>query len=322
MITLVDLSRSPKLSAYVSREFFERAEQVLKRKGRILVYFNRRGAYRAFVCQDCSHAFGCPRCDLALALHISPEKRLVCHHCGHSENVPMHCSKCRGQNLKGSGIGIQAFEDELKKAFPSVNVTRLDSDALKTKAERDSTKNADIVLSTNLYHKNDPGRFDLVVFPCLESELVASEYDIEEKVYAHVRYAARAANEAIIQTYSPGSVLATSLMEGNYREFLSRTFAERKAFGYPPYSQIAYVTVTERRREKAEESVARLKNKLEIAEAEGKFGVGILSDPSLLSKRADEWYGKIVIKGVRATDLLESLRVEIVRNRNVRLEWK
>lgn len=162
----------------------------------------------------------------------------------------------------------------------------------------------------------------MVVFPCLESELVASEYDIEEKVYAHVRYAAKSAEEALVQTYSPKSPLATSLMEGNFREFLTRTLTERKAFGYPPYSQIAYVTITERRREKAEESVARLKNKLEIVEAEGKFGVGILSDPSLLSKRADEWYGKIVIKGVRAADLLESLRVEIVRNRNVRLEWK
>ncbi|MDQ1344287.1 MAG: hypothetical protein QG650_1007 [Patescibacteria group bacterium] len=42
MITLIDLSRSPKLSAYVSREFFERAESVLEKKGRILVYFNRR----------------------------------------------------------------------------------------------------------------------------------------------------------------------------------------------------------------------------------------------------------------------------------------
>jgi len=57
MITLVDLSRSPKLSAYVSREFFERSAAVLEKNGRILVYFNRRGAYRAYVCQDCSYAF-------------------------------------------------------------------------------------------------------------------------------------------------------------------------------------------------------------------------------------------------------------------------
>jgi primosomal protein N' len=193
---------------------------------------------------------------------------------------------------------------------------------LKTKAERDSTKNADVVLSTNLYHKNDPGRFDLVVFPCLESELVASEYDIEEKVYAHVRYAAKSAEEAVVQTYSPKSPLAASLMEGNFREFLTRTLTERKAFGYPPYSKIAYVTVSERHREKAEESVARLLNKLRIAQERGRFDAAVFSDPSLLSKRADEWFGKIVVKGSGADELLESLRVEIVRNRNVRLEWK
>lgn len=192
--------------------------------------------------------------------------------------------------MKGSGIGIQAFEDELRKAFLAASVARLDSDAAKTVSEKESVANANIVLSTNLYHKNDPGTFDLVVFPCLESELVASEYDIEEKVYAHVRYAAKRSEEAIVQTYSPASPLAVSIMEGNYREFLTRTLAERKRFGYPPYSEIAYVTVAERHREKAEESVARLKNKLEIAEKEGNFGVAILSDPSLLTKRADEWF--------------------------------
>lgn len=224
--------------------------------------------------------------------------------------------------MKGSGIGIQAFEEEIRRAFPDTKVARLDSDAVKTKSEGAAVSEAGVVLSTSLYHKNDPGHFELVVFPCLESELVASEYDIEEKVYAHVRYAAKNADEAIVQTYSPGSPLANSLMEGNYREFLTRTLSERKRFEYPPYSQIAYVTVAERTREKAEEAVARLKNKLSIAETEGKFGVAVLSDPSLLTKRADEWIGKIVVKGPLAADLLESLRVEIVRNRTVRLEWK
>lgn len=145
---------------------------------------------------------------------------------------------------------------------------------------------------------------------------------MEERVYSHVRYASLAADDAIIQTYHPESPLAKSLMDGNYREFLGRTLFERKKFRYPPYSEIAYVTVSERTRERAEEAVARLKNKLDIAEKEGGYGVMALSDPSLLTKRADEWYGKIVVKGDRAAELLESLRVEIVRNRNVRLEWK
>lgn len=324
MITLVDLSRSPKLSAYVSREFFERAGEVLAKKGRILVYFNRRGAFRAYVCQDCSFASGCPRCDLSLAYHASPERRLLCHHCGHREPVPETCPKCGGTRMRGSGIGIQSFEEELRRAFPEAVVVRIDSDAKKSGAKDggEQDREADVVLSTSLFHKHDPGRFDLVVFPCLESELVAGEYDVEERVYAHVRYASLAADDALIQTYRPESPLAKSLMDGNYREFLTRTLAERKKFRYPPYSEIAYVTVSERTRERAEEAVARLKNKLEIVENEGRFGVAVLSDPSLLTKRADEWFGKIVVKGDRAAELLESLRIEIVRNRNVRLEWK
>jgi primosomal protein N' (replication factor Y) len=322
MITVVDLARSPLTAPYVSAEFLDSARKVLESDGRILVFFNRRGAYRAFVCKDCSHAFECPRCDLSLALHTSPEKRLVCHHCGHFENVPAHCPKCRGVNLAGIGIGIQTFESELSKRFPDVSILRVDSDASKvSKAESETLKAARIVLSTNLYHRTDPGDFDLVVFPCLDAELVASEYDIEERTYANVRYAAKNAPETLIQTYSPNSPLVQDLSNGGYRQFLERTLAERKKFSYPPYAEIAYVSIATKDRDRTLEAVARLSNKLSIAKKETASPVEIY-DAIPLSKRADEWIGKIVVKGKKIGTLLETLRVEIVRNRNIRLEWK
>jgi primosomal protein N' (replication factor Y) len=220
------------------------------------------------------------------------------------------------------GVGIQTFETELAKLFPDAATVRIDSDAAKmTKAETETLKSARIVLSTSLYHRTDPGDFDLVVFPCLDAELVANEYDVEEKAYANIRYAAKNAKEVLVQTYSPTSPLARDLSEGNYRQFLSRTLEERKKFRYPPYAEIAYVTVGARYPEGAKESVARLANKLSIAKDEQKSDVEIY-DKLPLSKRADEWIGRIVVKGKSVSELLETLRVEIVRNRNIRLEWK
>ena len=322
MLTLVDLTRTPLAAPYVSVPFVEAVEKALKENGRVLVFFNRRGAYRAFVCRDCSHAFGCGRCDLSLALHSSPSARLVCHHCGHSESVPSHCPKCRGSKLAGVGVGIQTFETELKKIFPGAPLFRLDSDGSKmAKTDSESLKSARIVLSTSLFHRADPGDFSLVVFPCLDAELVAAEYDIEERAYANIRYAAKNAPETLVQTYAPSSPLAQDLTGGNYRQFFKRTVAERKRFSYPPYAEIAYVSVSDRNADRAREAAARLSNKLSISKAELGHPAEIY-DKIPLSKRADEWIAKIVVKGKGVRELVETLRVEIVRNRNVRLEWK
>lgn len=34
--------------------------------------------------------------------------------------------------MKGSGVGIQSFEDEIRRTFPEARVERIDSDAKKT----------------------------------------------------------------------------------------------------------------------------------------------------------------------------------------------
>ncbi len=322
MLTLVDLSRSPLAAPYVSEAFVEAVTKTLAEGGRVLVFFNRRGAYRAYVCKDCSHAVPCPRCDLSLAFHSSPSKRLLCHHCGHVEDVPERCPKCGGVNLAGVGVGIQTFEAELLKFFPETPVVRLDSDSARvSKSEAAELKSARIVLSTSLYHRTDPGEFDLVVFPCLDAELVANEYDVEERAYANIRYAAKNAKETLVQTFAPGSPLAKDLSEGTYKHFLERTLSERKRFGYPPYARLARVTVSDRNPDRLKEAVARFANKLEIAKKETGIGSEIFSKTPVF-RRADEYVAHIVVKGSDAEELLESLRGEIVKNRNVRLEWR
>lgn len=296
MLTIVDLSRTPAIAPYVSVEFESAVERVLAEGGRTLVFFNRRGAYRAYVCKDCSYALGCERCDLSLAFHVSPEKRLLCHHCGHSEAVPTNCPNCGGVNLSGVGIGIQTIESELSKRFPDAATVRLDSDSGRaSKSETETLKAAKIVLATNSYHRADPGDFDLVVFPCLDAELVAPEYDIEERVYANIRIAAKNAKEAIVQTYSPGSPLAKDLSEGTYKSFLERTLAERKRFGYPPYGELAYVTVSDRNHDRLKESVAKIANKLGIVKAETGNASEVFSNAPAF-RRADEYVANVVVK--------------------------
>ncbi len=100
MITLIDRNLVPLEGGILSGETLISLEQALAHSGKILIYLNRRGAYRAFVCGDCSHTWKCPNCDVAMTLHTSPKTQLVCHHCHTILPVPTACPQCHGQNIK------------------------------------------------------------------------------------------------------------------------------------------------------------------------------------------------------------------------------
>ena len=63
----------------------------LEKKQQTMLFINRRG-YAGFVsCRDCGEAIKCPHCDVTLKLHRN--RKLVCHYCGHTENMPTTLSK-------------------------------------------------------------------------------------------------------------------------------------------------------------------------------------------------------------------------------------
>lgn len=111
MIELLDLSRSRQKSPGISEDLVSRIEKVFSQSGRVLVWMNRRGARRAFLCEDCGHMFSCSRCDLPLALHTSPKRKLLCHHCSLEIEIPSTCPHCHGSRFKGVGLGIQEIEE-------------------------------------------------------------------------------------------------------------------------------------------------------------------------------------------------------------------
>ena len=54
---------------------------------------------------------------------------MVCHYCGHMEQVPKRCSECGSEAIQNHGIGTQMVEEEISKLFPEATLIRMDSDA-------------------------------------------------------------------------------------------------------------------------------------------------------------------------------------------------
>ncbi|MFZ4462176.1 MAG: hypothetical protein ACOYN2_06935 [Patescibacteria group bacterium] len=316
MITLIDRSRSPLLEKVLSHDTVDALRKCLENNEKALIYLNRRGAFRAYICEDCSHEWMCPRCDIALSMHTTPSHRLICHHCQYETPIPHTCPKCHGARLKGIGNAIQEVERFLAKHLGAENILRLDSDAKK----KEAGKNASILLATEYILREDIPDIDLFVVVTPEAELAIPEYDIEERVYSHIRILSGRAKQTVIETSAPLSPFIKKLTEGNYLDFISSTLAERKAFRYPPYTGLAYIKIKDSNENRLDDMTAKLKNKLDIVQKEFQEDPSIRYDRSLREKRAEEYIDTIVIRSDRMTELIAAIEKEILKNRGISLD--
>lgn len=294
MFTIIDLNYARCPLPFLSDELVKHITETITKGKKCLLFFNRRGSARTLICKDCGYQFFCERCDLAMIVHTSPTRKLLCHHCSSESEMPHTCSKCHGNNLNSIGFGIQKIEENLVKLFPLVRIARIDSDKKRAEGiQFQEIQEAQILLSTELGNTLAIDEIELVAFLLLESEIAVPEYDIEEKIYTNISYNTRKGSGIYIQTFAPKSDLIKNITEGNYRDFLVHTLAERKAFSYPPYQELVHIWVRDQNKERIKDIIYKLKNKLETLKAPD---IELYFDKELFTKRNNEYGQKIVLK--------------------------
>ena len=224
----------------------------LEKKQQTMLFINRRG-YAGFVsCRDCGEAIKCPHCDVTLKLHRN--RKLVCHYCGHTENMPTLCPKCGSKYLGGFGIGTQQIETAVKKMFPHAKVLRMDADTTSKKGGHDeilsafANREADILVGTQMIVKGHdfPG-VTLVGVIAADMSLYSSDYCANERTFQLICQAAGRAGRgelpgiAIVQTYSPDNYSIETAGRQNYEEFYEEEIAYRKLMKYPPVSNMVSI---------------------------------------------------------------------------------
>ena len=288
-VHVVDLRRELKEgnSSVFSRKLQELLAERLSRGEQSILFLNRRG-YAGFVsCRSCGYEMKCSHCDVSLSEHTG--KRLICHYCGYTQEMPNICPQCGSRYISGFRAGTQQVEEKLRQLYPGVRTLRMDADTTRAKGSYEkilsalSGGEADVLIGTQMIVKgHDFPKVTLVGVLAADLSLNMSDYRAGERTFQLLAQAVGRAGrgslpgEAVIQTYQPEHYAVVHAANQNYEGFYGEEIIYREMVGYPPVSNMLAVQVFSREEESgfalADRLAAEVKEKFIKPEEKGAGG--------------------------------------------------
>lgn len=256
-VSLVDMKKelSDGNSSDISRELAVKIGEALDNGNQAIILLNRRGHNTYVSCNSCGWVASCDNCSISLTYH-SANRRLMCHYCGASHEIPKKCPECGSEFFHFSGSGTQKLEEELKLLFPKARILRLDADST---GARDSYSNYltafangeyDIMLGTQMVAKGlDFPRVTVVGVIGADRALYSDDYRGYERTFSLltqvVGRAGRSENAgvAVIQTNDTDNNIISLAQQQNYDAFFEEEILNRKLMIFPPFCDICMVYV-------------------------------------------------------------------------------
>ena len=274
-VEIVDLKREParpdeKGVPLFSRSLLERLREVFARKEQAILLQPRRGFAPFLLCRDCGHDFRCTRCSVARTVH-DHGRTLLCHYCGERVPRPLRCPDCAGAVLEAVGAGTERVAERFAELFPDVRHAVLDRDTARrpggAAAVVDGVQSGRIacLIGTQMVAKGHdfPGVTAVGVLSA-DTMLHFPDFRSSEKTFQLLaQVAGRAGRGDIpgtvhVQTFHPAHPAIRRAAEHDVAGFAEAELEFRRAFFYPPFSELAAVLVSSPDRERAESAAAEL----------------------------------------------------------------
>ena len=171
--------------------------------------------------------------------------------------VPKTCPDCGSEHISFMGYGTQRVEQELSELLAGASIIRMDTDTTAAKSSYDELlgkfrrHEADVLVGTQMVTKgHDFPDVTLVGVLLADSSLYLDDYRAAERTFAMLTQVigragrAKKAGYAIIQTNNPDHEIIKLAKEQDYDSFFKREIKLRKLLEFPPYCDIALLTVT------------------------------------------------------------------------------
>ena len=239
----------------LSRLLRQELEENFRRGEQSILFLNRRGNSRMAVCSDCGGVPSCPNCSVHLTYH-SANGRLMCHYCGHSEPVPAVCPSCAGR-FQFVGLGTQRLQEELREAYPDIEVMRMDADSVSATQshevllDRFRRKKVPVLLGTQMVAKGlDFPNVTLVGVIDADLSLYTDSYRSAERTFSLLTQVVGRAGRgekpgrAVVQTWTPDNDVISLAARQDYDAFYEAEREMRRLLRFPPFTDLFRLTVS------------------------------------------------------------------------------
>lgn len=310
-------------SPMLSPRLFNALAENLSAGDQSLLFLNRRGYHRLYLCRMCGGILKCPNCDVALTYH-KREGLLVCHYCGFSSSGAgnLRCASCGSQAFKAYGFGTERLEAELGSRLPSARIARMDADSTRRKGEalsllkRFADKDIDILVGTQIIAKGyDFPAVTLVGVVAADMSLGFPDFRAAERTFQLLSQVAGRAGRGekpgrvIIQTFNPSHYALTAAKNHDYQAFAARETELRSSVGYPPFRTLAVIKLQGLIKEDTREAASELAGALKAISAVQKEKIRIMGPVEApIAKIKGRYRFQILLKAGRPFILQRILR--------------
>ncbi len=310
---------------------------VTDRGEQAILFLNRRGYNTSVSCKSCGELITCPHCSISLNYHTRrggyDQGFLFCHWCGYKATMPEKCPSCSSEHLARIGFGTQKIEQEISELLPEKRILRMDADSTSAKNSLDALlgefkeHKADVLLGTQMVTKgHDFPDVTLVGVLLADMSLYMDDYHANERTFSMLTQVIGRAGRskkkglAVIQTNNPDNDTIRLACKQDYDAFYASEIRLRKLLTFPPYCDIALLTVTSADEKQALVAATVLRQDIEVlVGTEYKDVQMILYGPfeSPVYKVEEKYRMRIVIKcrlNRRSRELFSKLLVGFGRN--------
>jgi len=251
-------------------------EERLERQEQIILFLNRRGHSTYVFCRTCGYVERCENCSISLTFHFET-KRLVCHHCGDKRPTHPTCPQCGSPAIRYFGLGTEAVEQEVWKAFPRARAKRFDADSTTRKNAHQQIlgtfeqREIDILIGTQMVSKGlDFPNVTLVGVIAADTSLNLPDFRAGEQTFSLLTQVAGRSGRAelegkvVIQTYMPEHYCISAAQKHDYLGFYAQEVEARGELRYPPFSHVGTLLLRGKDEKQVEAAAHAVRDQLQI----------------------------------------------------------